>query len=88
MDRRLARSNLVPTFRANWFAGDSPVGDFSEAIQIFNANPTSMSYWAAIDYGPYVVGMNNGNTEVWPYLEVTDADIFTAINSRPSVLPI
>ena len=72
----VARSNLVPTFRANWFAGDSPVGDFSEAIQIFNANPTSMSYWAAIDYGPYVVGMNNGNTEVWPYLEVTDADIF------------
>ena len=29
----VARSNLVPTFRANWFAGDSPVGDFSEAFR-------------------------------------------------------
>ncbi len=72
----VARSNLVPTFRANWFAGDSPAGDFSEAIQIFNANPTSMSYWSVIDIGPHVVGMNNGHTEVWPYLELTDADIF------------
>lgn len=69
-------SNLVPTFRANWFAGSSPVNDFDEAIQIFNANPTSMSFWWAIDFGPHVVGMNNGHTEVWPYLELTPADIF------------
>jgi|GEM_PF-4144326 len=70
------RASPVPTFRANWFAGDNPAGDFTEAIQIFNANPTSMHYWSAIDFGPHVVGLNNRRTEVWPYLEVTQADIF------------
>jgi hypothetical protein len=72
----VARSNLTPTFRANWLSGASPSGDFATSIQIFNANPTNMSYWSVIDFGPHVVGMSNGRTEVWPYLEVTPADIF------------
>lgn len=69
-------SNLVPTFRANTFAGASPSGDFAETISLFNRNPTNLSFWQFIDFGMYNVGISNGHTEVWPQLELTDADIF------------
>ena len=69
-------SNLVPTFRANTFAGASPSGDFAETISLFSRNPTNLSFWQFIDFGMYNVGFNNGHTEVWPLLELTEADIF------------
>jgi len=70
-------SNLVPSFRANAFAGASPSGDFEEVIQLFNRNPTNFSFWHTIDYNMnHVVDLNNGHNEVWPYLELTADDIF------------
>ena len=74
----IERSNLFPQFRANFFAGDNPAGDFDEAIQIFNQNTTNMNYQPVIDYGDYTMGLDNGHTEVWPYLELTPADIFNS----------
>lgn len=71
------RASLIPQFRAQSLAGADPTGEFDEAIGIFNANPTNMSYAANVQFLlDYAVGLNNGNDEVWSFLETTDADLF------------
>ena len=72
------RSNHIPQFRANAFTGDDPPGQFTEALAIFNRNPTIMRYLPSVDFDiNHAVALNNGHTEVWTTI---DPDLFNGDN--------